>query len=293
MRILNFGSLNIDYVYQVDHMVQKGETLRARERKVHCGGKGLNQSIALARAGAEVCHAGVLGEDGGMLKEQLEQCGVDTGLLKWVEGPSSHTVIQVDEGGDNCILFFAGKNLEADDAYIESVLSEFGEGDFILLQNELARTDKIMREAKKRGMQIGLNPSPISGQLQEFPLEYVDIFLLNETEGHALTGQREPKKILAALHERYPRSVLVLTLGEKGSCCLEGERMFGQEAVKAKAVDTTGAGDTFTGFFLAEYLENRDAKAALALAARASAVSVTRTGAAGSIPSRREVLSGV
>lgn len=289
MRILNFGSLNIDYVYQVDHMVQKGETLRAKERKVHCGGKGLNQSVALARAGAEVYHAGVIGADGSMLKEQLAQCGVHTGLLKCVEGPSSHTVIQVDEGGDNCILFFADQNLEADDAYIESVLSEFGEGDFILLQNELARTDKIMEEAKKRGMQIGLNPSPISGQLQAFPLEYVDIFLLNETEGNALTGQKEPQKILAALHERYPKAVLVLTLGERGSCCLEGEHIFEQEAVKARAVDTTGAGDTFTGFFLAEYLERRDVKAALELAARASAVSVTRTGAAESIPSRREI----
>lgn len=293
MRILNFGSLNIDYVYQVPHMVRKGETLRAGERKVHCGGKGLNQSVALAQAGAEVFHAGVIGEDGGILREQLARCGVHTGLLKTVSGPSSYTIIQVEPDGNNCILFFADRNLEADDGYIKEVLSGFGEGDFILLQNELEHTDQIMGEAKRRGMLVGLNPSPISEKLREFPLECVDIFLLNETEGATLTGQEEPEKILAALHERYPKATLVLTLGEKGSCCQEGEQMFRQEAVRVRAVDTTGAGDTFTGYFLAEYLEHRDAKAALSLAARAAAVSVTRTGAAESIPSRLEAEKGI
>lgn len=289
MKILNFGSLNIDHVYQVEHIVGKGETLQAQEKSIFCGGKGLNQSIALARAGAEVYHAGIIGRDGGMLKEKLESSGVNTALLKCVEGASSHTIIQVDSKGNNCILFFADRLLDIGQDYIEEVVNQFGAGDYILLQNELNHTELIMEAAHRRGMKIVLNPSPINDRLRCFPLDYVDIFILNEIEGHALTGQTEPEAILRDMGKEYPGAMTVLTLGERGSCCLKDGRLISQEACPAAAVDTTAAGDTFTGYFMAEYLRIGKRAEALALAARAAALSVMRPGAADSIPMREEL----
>lgn len=290
MKILNFGSMNIDHVYSVEHVVRTGETIQAKAMDIHCGGKGLNQSIALANAGAEVYHAGVIGEDGGMLKEELLKHGVKTELLKCAIGRSSHTIIQVNEEGNNSILFFGDSNLDVDDAYIQEVLDHFEAGDYILLQNELNHTEKIMEAAHKKGMKLILNPSPINKKLLGYPLEYIDMFLLNEIEGFELTKEEKPETILESLHEKYPRALVVLTLGEKGSLCLKDGQVFHQEAVHAEAVDTTAAGDTFTGYFLAEYLRNGDIKAALSLAAKAAAISVTRQGAADSIPVRSEVL---
>lgn len=292
MKILNFGSMNIDHVYNVEHVCRTGETIQAKAMEIHCGGKGLNQSIALANAGAEVYHAGTIGEDGGMLKEELEKHGVKTELLKCAQGRSSHTIIQVNEEGNNSILVFADSNLDVDDNYIREVLGHFTAGDFILLQNELNHTDKIMKAAKERDMKVILNPSPINGKLMTYPLECVDIFLLNEIEGFELTKKEEPEAILTEMQERYSQALVVLTLGEKGSCCLRDGQVFRQEAIRAEAVDTTAAGDTFTGYFLAEYLTHGDIAKALELAARASAISVTRPGAAGSIPVRAEIFAG-
>lgn len=290
MRILNFGSLNIDHVYSVEHIVGKGETLQARERNIFCGGKGLNQSIALASAGAEVYHAGMIGRDGGILKEKLESRGVNTEFLKCVDSPSSHTIIQVDSEGNNGILFFSDPLLDIGQEYIEGVVSQFGEGDYLLLQNELNHTDWIMEAAHRRGMRLVLNPSPINEKLLHCPLEYADIFIMNEIEGYALTGQKEPEDILKDMESRYPEAMTVLTLGERGSCCRKDGRVAWQEACQVVAVDTTGAGDTFTGYFMAEYLQSGKKEAALALAAKAAAISVTRPGAADSIPKREEVV---
>ena len=137
MKILNFGSINIDYVYSVDHIVQPGETIKGLDRNVFCGGKGLNQSIALANAKADVTHAGLIGEDGGMLLEALNAAEVHTDLIKTVKGSSSHTVIQVDRSGQNSILFFAGDNLAIKEDYIDEVIEKFEPGDYLLLQNEI------------------------------------------------------------------------------------------------------------------------------------------------------------
>ena len=103
MKVLNFGSLNLDYVYQVDHMVQAGETLSSIDRKVFCGGKGLNQSIALARAGAQVYHAGLIGPEGEILVDILKEANVNVELVGQIEEATGHAMIQVDPSGQNCI----------------------------------------------------------------------------------------------------------------------------------------------------------------------------------------------
>ena len=291
MKIVNYGSINLDHVYQVDHILQPGETLLAREQNLFCGGKGLNQSIALAKAGAEVFHAGVVGEDGEILLNALRTANVDIRHIRRAEGASAHTVIQVDRNGQNCIIVFSGENMHPSEADIDRILEDFGPEDAVLMQNELYNTPLMMRKAADKGMTIIFNPSPISQEMLSYPLECVSWFLLNEIEGEALTGETNPGKILDSLASRFPRSSVVLTLGKNGAWAMDQGQRFFQPAFEIKAVDTTAAGDTFTGFFLAAVSSGMPISAALRRAAFASSIAVSRKGAADSIPTAEEVTS--
>ena len=194
MRVLNFGSLNIDYVYQVDHFVQPGETMSAASLRINCGGKGLNQSVALARAA-------------------------------------------------------------------------------------------------EKGMRVALNAAPANGRLEGLPLERLRWLLVNEVEGAFLAGTGDPEEIARVLTRRYPHTMLVLTLGVQGSLAALGEKMVRMPARQVTAVDTTAAGDTFTGYFLRGVLEGWPLEETLGLAAAASALAVTRVGAADAVPSYEEALA--
>ena len=289
MKIINYGSINLDHVYQVDHIVQPGETLLARSQNLFCGGKGLNQSIALAKAGANVYHAGIVGEDGDILLDSLRNAGVDLSHVRRAPGASAHTVIQVDENGQNSIIVFSGENMRLTEAEIDSILAYFSPEDAVLMQNELFNTPLMMKKAAEKGMTIIFNPSPVNQEMLSYPLESVSWFLLNEIEGEALTGETVPEKILDGLAEKYPRSSVVLTLGKSGAWAMhEGRRCF-QPAFEVKAVDTTAAGDTFTGFFLAGISSGISIPDALRRAAFASSIAVSRKGAADSIPTLEEV----
>lgn len=291
MKILNFGSLNIDYVYHVPHFLRPGETLSSTSREVFCGGKGLNQSIALARAGAEIFHAGKIGKaDGQMLRDMLECNHVRTDYLEESDGPSGHAVIQVDRSGGNCILLYGGANQEIGADFIDRVLANFGEGDFLLLQNEVSGVAYMMEKAVQKRMQIVLNPSPMNEKILALPLESVDYFLLNEVEAADLCGEGTHQELLESLVARYPKAGIVMTVGKAGV-------LFGRAALRCEhgiypvpVVDTTAAGDTFTGYFIAATVEGRSPEEALTLASKASSLAVSRKGAAPSIPYRDEVL---
>lgn len=290
MKILNYGSMNIDHVYTVDHTLLPGETQMATDHNVFCGGKGLNQSIAVSRAGGEVYHAGVVGEDGGMLLEALRRNHVDVTHVRRAEGPSGHTVIQVDKNGQNSIIVYCGANMRPVERDVDSMLAPFGKGDALILQNELYNSPLMMRKAAEKGLCVIFNPSPINDQLQTYPLDCVSWFVLNEIEGNALTGETEPEKILDAFRIKYPNASVVLTLGEKGAWCMQGEKRVFQPAFKVKAVDTTAAGDTFTGYFVAGLAEGRSVEERMERAARASSIAVGRMGAADSIPMAEELV---
>lgn len=289
MKVLNFGSLNLDMVYRMEHMVRKGETLAAERLDKFPGGKGLNQSVALARAGANVFHAGNIGSDGEMLTDILKEAGVNTLYVHTVEEPTGHAVIQVDEAGDNSIMLYAGANGAVTSRQIDTVLQGFEKGDWLVLQNEINLLGEIMDKAYAKGMRIVLNPSPISPVIRSLPLEKVSIFMLNEIEGQEMTGKQEPEEILDALLQAYPGAAVVLTLGSKGSVYADAGQRIYQNIYKVRAVDTTAAGDTFTGFFISVLLETGDPRKALDTAAKASALAVSRKGAAPSIPVMEEV----
>ena len=289
MKILNYGSMNIDRFYTVAHTVRPGETILASGMTLYCGGKGLNQSIAIARAGGEIYHAGILGEDGDMLLDALTRNGANTSHIKHVAGASSHTVIQVDAQGQNCIIVCAGENVRVTDTDIDTVLADFAPGDMIVLQNELDNGPLIMRKAAERGLTVVFNPSPVNDALPGYPLHQVRWFIMNELEGEAITGESEPSAILAGMAKGYPDANVVLTLGAQGAYCVYQGQTYWQPAIKVQAVDTTAAGDTFTGYLVAGLAREEALPAILARAAKASSITVGRKGAADSIPDWREV----
>lgn len=297
MKVLCFGSLNIDYTYKVDHFVKKGETLSSDSLQVFSGGKGLNQSIALAKAGAEVYHAGAVGEDGRFLLEELQKAGVDTGCVTVrTDVRTGNAIIQNDREGDNCILLYGGANQAITKAQVDEVLAQFESGDFLVLQNEINELSYIMEQAHGKGMKIILNPSPMNEKILDLPLNQVDYFLLNEIEAGQILQKEVPEgfdgeALAKELLVRFPHAAVVLTMGGDGSVYMDKEEAVIQPVCRVQAVDTTAAGDTFTGFFIGGILRGDSVREAMELASRAAAIAVTRRGAAPSIPFLEEAES--
>ena len=292
MKILNFGSLNIDYVYQVDHFVREGETISSDSLEIFCGGKGLNQSLALSKSGVKVWHAGAVGElDGGILTQQLEQFGIDTRNIKRLKSKTGHAIIQKNQDGQNGILLYGGANQEITRDQVDEVLSEFGEGDFLILQNEINEVGYIMEQAYGKRMRIVLNPSPMNRKIWTYPLHYVEFFILNEIEaGDICQKSGSGRELLNQLAEKFPKAKILLTLGQDGSLYIDGQQVFEQEIYPVHVVDTTGAGDTFTGYFIGGLALGESPEQALDHAAKAASIAVSRAGAAPSIPARDEVM---
>ena len=290
MRVLNIGSLNLDYVYSVDHIILPGETEATGTRNTFLGGKGMNQSCALAKAGVEVYHGGLIGEDGKVFLDACKEYGVHSDFIRIVDGPSGHTVIQIDKNAQNSILLYGGANQKLTTEYIDEVLSHFGSDDILLLQNEVNLLPYIVDKAYEKGMLIALNPSPYNEKLDAVDMKKIGIFLLNEVEGFQLTGKKDPEEIIEAVRELYPHARIVLTLGKDGAVYADREQKHYQPIFKVKAVDTTAAGDTFTGYFLAGLADGMPIPEVLRMSAKASSIAVTRPGAVPSIPYRAEVV---
>lgn len=321
-RVLNFGSLNIDYVYAVPHFVRGGETLAAASRAVHIGGKGLNQSVSLARAGLAPMHAGIIGGDGSFLKGFLAAEGVDVSrVAEMPEEPSGHTFIQVRPEGENAILYYPGTNERLTEEFVKSTLDGLESGDVLLLQNETNLVDVIIREGLARGLRVIFNPAPFDEAARRLPLNALHAVVLNQTEAQGLVSEdpdeldREDagsallsgEALFEAVAAKLPHVTLIITQGSKGAAWRRPSGRAGfTPAFPVAAVDTTGAGDAFTGYAVRALVEalaaEDDARAAgrsqkdavqagddafalgMRLAAMAAAISVTRHGAAESIP---------
>ncbi|KUO70752.1 MAG: ribokinase [Clostridia bacterium BRH_c25] len=291
MKILNFGSLNLDYVYHVDHFVRPGETISSESRLVFCGGKGLNQSIALARSGVQVYHAGAVGKaDGGILCEALQKNIINIDFIEQRDDVSTgHAIIQVNCTGQNCIMLYGGANQTMTKKHIDKTLQSFGQGDFLILQNEINMLDYIIEQAHNKGLIIILNPSPMNEKILSLPLEYVDYFILNEVEAADICGSADQEKLLECLAKMYPAARIVLTLGRYGVKYKDSRKMLIHGIYEVPVVDTTAAGDTFTGFFIGSLLQGYNENEALRLASIAASISVSRHGAETSIPYMKEV----
>ena len=293
MQVVNFGSLNIDHVYAVEHFCRAGETIHTGSYTQSVGGKGLNQSIAVARSGQPLFHAGALGAGGEQLEKTLTACGVDLRYLQHVATPQGHAIIQVQPDGQNCIFLYGGSNQTIGPEEIDAVLSHFDAGDYLLLQNEISNLPYLLHAAAARGLRIVLNASPISQWLLEEDLSCLDWLVVNEVECMALAHCDDPDEGYAALRARYPGIGILLTLGESGSVSWKDGEEIRQQAYPVHAIDTTGAGDTFMGYFVGCLAQGMTRKDAMQYAAMASSIAVTRPGAAASIPEMPEVRAAV
>ena len=289
MNVVNFGSLNIDHVYAVDHFCRAGETIHTKSYTQNVGGKGLNQSIAVSRSGQKVYHAGLLGPEGTQLAELLSGCGVDLRYLKHTDIPQGHAIIQVQPDGQNCIFLYGGSNQAVTPQEIDEVLTQLDAGDYLLLQNEISNLTYLLHAAVRRGLRVVLNASPISDELLNADLTGVDWLVVNEIECAAMAGCDDTQAGYETLKQRYPGLGILLTLGSKGSVSWKDGTEIRQCAYRVKAVDTTGAGDTFMGYFVGCLAQGMDRQTAMQYASMASAISVTRPGAAASIPLMDEV----
>ncbi len=284
MKILNIGSINVDHVYAVEHFVQPGETISSTDYNIFAGGKGFNQSIALARAGATVYHAGSIGNDQKWLLQKLKAENINTDHIKFTETATGHAIIQVDKSGENSIILYGGANRTLLKTDVINAISSFSTDDYLLLQNETNLAGDAIRIGAEHGLKIVFNPAPITQTILDYPLELVNIFILNETEASALTGKTAPDEIRNSMCHQFPDAKTILTMGARGSWYFDCNVLYEQQASPVDAIDTTAAGDTFIGYFLAELMRNNDPVKALAIASRASAICVTKAGAADSIP---------
>jgi len=286
-KIYNYGSINIDYVYRVPHLVRPGETLASTSLRQVLGGKGANQSLALARAGGQVTHWGRLGENDRWALAPLEEAGVDVADIELVPEASGHALIQVDDAAENAIILHPGANHGFDDRHLDALVDSAATGGWVLMQNECNAAERMLRLAAARGLFIAFNPAPLSADVTDLPLELCQILFVNRGEAAALVAKDEnadADTLLAALAARLPDVEIVLTLGGEGVCHQYRGARARLPAHSVDAIDTTAAGDTFIGYFMAARQRNEDIGQALRLATTASALCVQQAGAEPSIP---------
>ncbi|MBO1256461.1 ribokinase [Alteromonas sp. 5E99-2] len=289
MAIYNFGSVNIDHVYSVEHFVQPGETLSSSAYSQLLGGKGANQSVALAKAGATVHHVGCINKHDTQFKQQLIEYGVQCQFLLEGDIPSGHAIIQVTPDAENAIVLFGGANQQITDTLINDALSTSSEQDWVLLQNETNALAEIITTAKQKGLSVAFNPAPMTESVKDLPFDQIDLLIVNEVEAQMLTGESELSDIIDYFNQKHSAQDVIITLGKKGVCMLNGGNTTRVDAFRVNATDTTAAGDTFIGFFLASYINSTASEKALVNACAASAISVTQSGAAQSIPTQQDV----
>ncbi|WP_298503987.1 ribokinase [uncultured Sphaerochaeta sp.] len=294
MRFLNYGSVNIDLIFTVDHIVKGGETLQSTSLTRSAGGKGANQSAALAKAGATVFHAGKVGRDGDFLLQLLTSYGVDVSHIRTYDGATGQALIQLDANKQNAIILYSGGNGAIATDEIDRTLEHFGFGDVLVLQNEIVHIDYLIKNAKRRGMKVCMNVAPFDPSALSLPLELIDILVVNEIEGAGLADMRQTsdyKAILERLVTRYPASEILLTIGKQGCWYAFKDLRVHHDIYDTPVVDTTAAGDTFIGYYLASIARGCSIRQALQYASKAAGLAVSRPGAMASIPLAEEVFS--
>ena len=282
MTIYNLGSINIDYIYGMPHLVRPGETLAATRFDEALGGKGANQSIAIARAGGKVFHAGMIHRDDDHWLAGMTLAGVDTQLILRGDTPTGHAIVAVDDDGENQIILAPLSNASLPEDLITSVLTAAGPGDWALTQNETNLTAPYLRAAKERGLLICYSAAPFVAETTAELLPLVDVLIINAIEADALS------KAVGKPVDQFGVPHLIITRGSDGADYLGKDGAFHIAAIPVHAVDTTGAGDTYLGYMLAHLDQGVSVADAMAMAGAAAAIQVTRHGASTAIPDINE-----
>ncbi len=284
MTIYNLGSINSDYFYHLPNLPLAGETLAAHKYQCGMGGKGANMSVAASRGAARVMHIGSVGKDGLWAKNRLLEYGVDTRHIT-SGSTTGHALIMVDPSGENSIVIHPGANREITKEQIGSALSEASSGDLMLMQNETNQQAYAAKTAKDLGLKVIYAAAPFEAKSVADVLPYMDILVLNEIEAEQLEASSGQD-----LQNLGPDHIFV-TLGSRG--CKHFDKSQNKityfDAISIKAVDTTGAGDTFTGYLVAGLDRGLNVEQSILLATRAAALMVTRHGTSDVIPDLKDI----
>lgn len=285
MKILNFGSINKDFFYSVNDFVRPGETISSNGYNIKIGGKGLNQSVSISKAGVKVYHAGIINKDDTFIIDKLKSWKINCDNILLSDSPTGHAIIQVNKKGENSIIIHGGANHDFNLKSIKSILSKFETGDILLLQNEINNIEEIIDRAHHKKMKIIFNPAPFNNDILEYNLNKITTLILNQSEGEGLSNEKIPDKILKVLNNNFKNTEIILTLGEKGSLYSYKDELIKIRAHDVKTVDTTGAGDTFIGYYVAGFASKMNKKDNLNRASEAAALTTIKLGGAESIPS--------
>jgi len=265
-------------------MPSPGETIAAASYQKLLGGKGINQSVAIARAGREPVHVGAVGSDDDWTMAEIKKFGIDTTHIARSAQPTGHAVIYVDDAGENQIVIFGGANQDLQPAQIETAFKTSAGGDhWVLLQNETNLLADIVDQAKAAGFKVAYSAAPFVAHTVAHLIDRIDLLAVNEIEA------RETASLLGVAVSEIAVPEILITRGSKGVEFHSHGEVHHQAAFPVDAVDTTGAGDTFLGSFLAHHCEGAAVEQSLRYASAASALQVTRPGAAVAIPARDEV----
>ncbi len=283
MAVFNLGSINVDHFYKVPHLPRPGETLAATAHSVGLGGKGANQSVAAARGGATVVHIGAVGRDGVWTVDRLREFGVGVDHIAVLEMPTAHAIINVDPEGENAIVIFSAANVAQDETRIEQAFADALGDDFCVLQNETDKVAFAAERAREQGLRVVYSAAPFDADKVEEVLPFIDLLVVNEVEAQQLSNA------LGVSPKNLPVAEVLITRGAKGAVYRSGGQEIEVASFEVDPVDTTGAGDTYLGFFVAGLDAGMDIKGAMTFAAAAAAIQVTRPGTADAIPDLVEV----
>lgn len=296
--ILVAGSINMDLVFNTSRLPLKGESIHGKSIKYIPGGKGANQAVAAKRLGAEVEFIGKLGNDnfGLQLKNYLLKEKISLKGISQSPTNSGLAVITVGDTGENTIVILPGSNADVTENYIESFTKLIKNANIIVSQYEIPKISiyKLFQIAKQYDVRTVLSPSPASATKDRL-FRMVDYLILNETELSFFVGSKKTlvnqNSIIQACKKLLARGVknVVVTLGEYGSMAVNAKQIIKTKGIKVKTIDTTAAGDCFTGALATQLNNNVELSKALGFANKAAAISVTRWGASSSLPYLKEI----
>ncbi len=289
MDVINVGSINIDYAYRVSHLVKPGETLNTQAFEKGLGGKGMNQSIALVRAGASVAHVGAVGQNDPWVLDAVKAAGVSTTHIEQLEQTTGHAIIQVDDSAENCIILHGGANQALLQNKVIEVFHAYPQAAWVLLQNETNNVANIIEAAVSLNKKVAFNPAPVSQSIAGVDFSHVSLLIVNEIELAQITQHENADEAIRALRSSYPDTELLITFGKQGARFINCDVDLFMAAMDVDAVDTTAAGDTFVGYFLASIAKGMGPDEALSIAIKAAAICVSKPGAASSIPDLSEI----
>jgi ribokinase len=283
MTIWNLGSINTDIIYSVPHIPAPGETLSSTGRSVFLGGKGANMSVAAARAGAHVRHIGAIAPESKWTRDRLLEYGIDTRSVIEIDADPAQAIISVAEDGENAILLHTGANGAIPEDHVKQSLTEAEVGDWVVTQNETNAQHTALALGKEMGLRVAYAAAPFSAEAVQSVLSLLDFLILNEIEMAQLSDA------LGKSASELGIETVIVTKGADGADLYRNGEMSHFDALPVTPVDTTGAGDTFTGYVLAGLDRGLPVEQAVQLAIKASALMVTRKGTADVIPDLLDV----